>query len=42
MRLQLAILFVLALSAQLVNATWHGFDPVEDGLQIASAGTLAC
>ena len=41
MRLQLAILFVLALSAQLINATWHGFDPVEDGLQIASAGTLA-
>ena len=41
MRLELAILFVLALTAQLVNAAWHGFEPVEDGLQIASAGTLA-
>ena len=33
MRLQLAILFVLALTAQLVNAAWHGFALVEDGLQ---------
>jgi signal transduction histidine kinase len=41
MRLQLAILFVLALTAQLVNAAWHGFDPVEDGLQLASAATLS-
>ena len=41
MRFQLAILFVLALTAQLVNAAWHGFDLIEDGLQIASAGTLA-
>ena len=36
MRLQLVILFVLALTAQMVNAAWHGFDPVEDGLQLAS------
>jgi hypothetical protein len=41
MRLQLAILFALALTAQLVNAAWHGFDPVEDGLQLASAATLS-
>lgn len=41
MRLQLAILFVLALTAQLVNATWHGFELLEDGLQVASAATLA-
>jgi hypothetical protein len=41
MRLQLAILFVLALTAQIVNAAWHGFEPVEDGLQIASAATLS-
>ena len=41
MRLQLVVLVVLALTAQLVNAAWHGFDPVEDGLQIISAGTLA-
>jgi len=41
MRLQLAILFGLALTAQLVNAAWHGFDPVEDGLQLASAATLS-
>jgi hypothetical protein len=41
MKLQLALLFVLALTAQLVNAAWHGFDPVEDGLQLLSAGTLA-
>ena len=41
MRLQLAILFALALTAQLVNAAWHGFDLVEDGLQFMSAGTLA-
>ena len=41
MRLQLAILFVLALAAQLVNAAWHGFDPIEDGLQFASATALA-
>ena len=41
MKLQLVVLFVLALTAQLVNAAWHGFDPIEDGLQIISAGTLA-
>jgi signal transduction histidine kinase len=41
MRLQLAILFALALTAQAVNAAWHGFDPIEDGLQFASAGTLS-
>jgi signal transduction histidine kinase len=41
MSLELALLFVLALSAQLVNAAWHGFEPVEDGLQLASAGTLS-
>jgi signal transduction histidine kinase len=41
MKLQLVVLFGLALAAQLVNAAWHGFDPVEDGLQIISAGTLA-
>jgi signal transduction histidine kinase len=41
MKLQLAFLFALALAAQLVNAAWHGFDPVEDGLQLISAGTLA-
>jgi signal transduction histidine kinase len=41
MRRQLAILFVLALGAQLANAAWHGFSLVEDGLQIVSAGTLA-
>ena len=41
MRLQLAILFALALTAQLVNAAWHGFDLIEDGLQFISAGTLA-
>ena len=41
MRLQLAILFVLALTAQLVNAAWHGFALVEDGLQLASAATLS-
>src|SRR3989442_15292808 len=41
MPVQLAILFVLALTAQLVNAAWHGFDPVEDGLQFASAATLS-
>jgi hypothetical protein len=41
MRLQLAILFGLAMTAQLVNAAWHGFELVEDGLQIVSAGTLA-
>lgn len=41
MRVQLAILFVLALTAQLVNAAWHGFEPVEDGLQLASAATLS-
>ena len=41
MKLQLAVLFVVALTAQLVNAAWHGFDPVEDGLQLASAGTLS-
>lgn len=41
MRVQLAILFVLALTAQLVNAAWHGFDPFEDGLQFASAATLS-
>jgi len=41
MRLQLSILFVLALTAQLVNAAWHGFDPIEDGLQFASAATLS-
>ena len=41
MRLQLAILFALALTAQLVNAAWHGFDPVEDGLQLVSAATLS-
>jgi len=41
MKLQLTILFVLALTAQLVNAAWHGFDPIEDGLQLASAGTLS-
>jgi hypothetical protein len=32
---------VLALTAQLINAAWHGFEPVEDGLQLASAGTLS-
>jgi len=41
MRFQLAILFALALTAQLVNAAWHGFELVEDGLQFMSAGTLA-
>src|SRR2546428_6834834 len=41
MKLRLVVLFVLALTAQLVNAAWHGFDPIEDGLQIISAGTLA-
>jgi len=41
LKIQLVVLFVLALTAQLVNAAWHGFDPVEDGLQIISAGTLA-
>jgi hypothetical protein len=41
MRLELAVLFVLALTAQVVNAGWHGFSPVEDGLQLASAGTLS-
>ena len=41
MKIQLVVLFVLALTAQMVNAAWHGFDPIEDGLQIASAGTLA-
>jgi hypothetical protein len=41
MKLQLAFLFGLALAAQLANAAWHGFDPVEDGLQLLSAGTLA-
>jgi signal transduction histidine kinase len=41
MRLELVILFVLALTAQLVNAAWHGFDPLEDGLQFASAATLS-
>jgi hypothetical protein len=41
MKLQLAVLFVLALTAQLINAAWHGFEPVEDGLQLASAGTLS-
>lgn len=41
MQLQLGILFVLALTAQLVNAAWHGFDPIEDGLQFASAATLS-
>jgi signal transduction histidine kinase len=34
-------LFVLAMSAQVLNAAWHGFNPIEDGLQIVSAGTLA-
>jgi hypothetical protein len=29
MRFQLAILFALALTAQLVNAAWHGFELVE-------------
>ena len=41
MRLQLAVLFALALTAQVVNAAWHGFDLVEDGLQLTSAGTLS-
>ncbi len=41
MKLRLVVLVVLALTAQLVNAAWHGFDPIEDGLQIISAGTLA-
>jgi len=41
MQLQLAILFALALAAQFVNAAWHGFDPVEDGIQLASAATLS-
>lgn len=41
MRLQLTILFALALAAQFVNAAWHGFDPLEDGLQLASAATLS-
>ena len=41
MKLQLAVLFVVALTAQVVISTWHGFDPVEDGLQLASAGTLS-
>ena len=41
MKLRLSLLFGLALTAQLVNASWHGFDPVEDGLQLASAATLA-
>src|SRR5213593_122562 len=41
MKLRLVVLFVLALTAQLVNAAWHGFDPIEDGLQIIAAGTLA-
>jgi signal transduction histidine kinase len=40
-KLQIGILFVLALTAQLVNAAWHGFDLVEDGLQFISAATLA-
>jgi signal transduction histidine kinase len=41
MKFEIAILFVLALSAQVVNAAWHGFDPIDDGLQLASATTLA-
>jgi signal transduction histidine kinase len=41
MKIQLAVLLGLALAAQLVNAAWHGFDPIEDGLQVISATTLA-
>jgi signal transduction histidine kinase len=41
MKLRLSLLFGLALTVQLVNASWHGFDPIEDGLQLASAATLA-
>jgi signal transduction histidine kinase len=41
MKVRLTVLFVLALAAQLVNAGWHGFDLVEDGLQLLSAATLA-
>ena len=31
MKLQLAVLFVVALTAQVVNAAWHGFGPGELG-----------
>lgn len=41
MKLEIAVLLMLALTAQIVNAAWHGFDPIEDTLQVASAGTLA-
>ena len=41
MKLRIGFLFALALGAQIVNAAWHGFDLVEDGLQLASAATLA-
>jgi signal transduction histidine kinase len=41
MKLEIAILLVLALTAQIVNAAWHGFDPLEDMLQVVSAATLA-
>ena len=40
MRVEIAVLVVLALATQLFLAARHGFEPVEDGLQIASAGTL--
>jgi signal transduction histidine kinase len=41
MQPRLLLLIVLALIAQVVNASWHGFDLVEDGLQLISAATLA-
>lgn len=37
MKLQLAVLFALALSAQLVNAAWHGFEPLRRRLLADSA-----
>ena len=33
MKLRLSLLFGLALTPQLVNASWHGFDPVAELLQ---------
>jgi hypothetical protein len=40
MKLEVGLLVLLAVVTQLMLAARHGFEPVEDGLQVASAGTL--
>ena len=40
MKLEVALLLIVAIAAQLALAARHGFEPLEDGLQLTSAGTL--